>query len=129
VFKKDLWCGYCGTQDFIELPDLRHPGDSRYSGWECVACRATFEDNPGYWYFTTYWGDNDECDEGKYSLNTGETLDDGKPPRTPEGEEQARESVGDFLVAMDLLASEWYSSRDDGEVKSNKEEELNDKSK
>lgn len=86
MIKKDLWCGYCGNQDFIELPDLGHPDDSGYSSWECTTCHASFADNPGYGYFTTFWGDDSNEDkEGKYSLNTGELLDASKLPRTPEG--------------------------------------------
>lgn len=85
VFKEDLWCGYCGEKDFNEIPDVEHPNDSRYSEWECTNCHAVFEDNPGYGYFTTYWGNNSPDDSEKYSLNTGELLDDSKRPRTPEG--------------------------------------------
>ena len=80
-----LWCGYCRGQDFDELPDSGHPEDSRYSAWRCTNCGAEYEDNPGYGYFTTFWGRNSEFSLGRYSLNTGELLDDSKLPRTPEG--------------------------------------------
>lgn len=85
MIKADLWCGYCGKNDFIELSDPEHPNDQRYSSWECVACGAIFEDNPGYGYFTTFWGRNSPNALGRYSLNTGKLLDDSKLPRTPEG--------------------------------------------
>ncbi len=55
--KDDLWCSYGGTQDFEEIEDSNHPEDSRYSSWQCTICKAQFEDNPGYGYFTSYWGD------------------------------------------------------------------------
>lgn len=85
MFKEDLWCGYCGKRDFCEIPDSKHPDDSRYSSWECTSCKAVFEDNPGYGYYTIFWGDNEESSSSKYSLNTGKLLDDSKLPRTPEG--------------------------------------------
>lgn len=85
MFKEDLWCGYCGGRDFNEIPNVRHSNDPRYSSWECTNCRAVFEDNPGYGYFTSYWGDNSPNRAEKYSPNTGELLDDSKLPRTPEG--------------------------------------------
>ena len=84
-YKKDLWCGYCGTQDFKEVPDSEHPDDSRYSCWECTTCGAEFEDNSGYGYFTVDWGRNSEGTIGTYCLNSGELLHDTKLPRTPEG--------------------------------------------
>lgn len=85
MFKKDLWCGYCGTREFKEVPDARHPGDSRYSIWSCIYCSAEYEDNPGYGYFTTSWGSNKPGTLGKFCLNSGELLDKTKLPRTPEG--------------------------------------------
>ena len=85
MYKSDLWCGYCGKQDFNEHVNRHHPNDSRYSSWECTNCHAIFEDNPGYGYFTTFWGNNEDHSLGEYSLNTGELLDDDKLPRTPEG--------------------------------------------
>ena len=85
MFKADLWCGYCGTQDFVEHKSHEHPDDPRYSIWECTKCAARFELNDGYGYFTTDWGNNSPNDCGKYSLGTGELLDDSKRPRTPEG--------------------------------------------
>ena len=86
MIKKDLWCGYCGCKEFIEHKDPRHQDDSRYSSWECCWCHAQYEDNPGYGYFTSFWGvDANRDKEQKYSLNTGELIDDTKLPRTPEG--------------------------------------------
>lgn len=85
MVKEDLWCGYCGTKDFIEHPDALYPDDSRCSQWECLECGAVFEDNPGYGYFTVHWGNNEESAGEKYSLGTGELLNDSKLPRTPEG--------------------------------------------
>ena len=82
----NLWCGYCGTQDFIEHPNPEHPNDPQYSIWECVKYEAQYELNEGYGYFTTYWGKDENMQkEEKYSLNTGELMDDNKLPRTPEG--------------------------------------------
>ncbi len=86
MIKKDLWCGYCGTQDFTEQPDSEHPKDNRYSMWECTKCHAIFELNEGYGYFTSYWGDNSSSGTAsRYSLSPGKLLDDTKLPRTPEG--------------------------------------------
>lgn len=85
AFKADLWCAYCRGQDFIEHPRPGHENDPRYSEWECTNCHAIFEDNPGYGYFVSYWGDNPEASDTKYSSNTGEELNDSKLPRTPEG--------------------------------------------
>ena len=78
MIKKDLWCGYCGTQDFIGH-------ESKWGKWECIHCHAIYEDNPGYGYFTSDWGDNEPYTLGKHCLNSGEMLDDSKLPRTPEG--------------------------------------------
>jgi len=85
MIKKGLWCGYCGTQDFTEIPNPRYPTDSRYSVWECTKCRALFELNDGYGYFTTYWGNNLPGTLGGFCLNSGERLVNSKLPRTPEG--------------------------------------------
>ena len=82
MYKSDLWCCKCGAQDFIEHPDSRHPDDSEWSLWECTTCHAYFENNPGYGYFTSCPG---EDYEERFSCCTGELLDDGKLPRTPEG--------------------------------------------
>ena len=87
MIKEDLWCGYCGTQDFKEYPDDKHPNDSRYSQWECLTCEAIYELNEGYGYYTIHWGRNDLSKGGtdKYSLGTGALMDESKLPRTPEG--------------------------------------------
>lgn len=85
TLKSNLWCGYCGTQDFIEHKDSRCPEDSEYSIWECSSCHATYENNPGYGYFTVDWGGNSPDTPDRYCLNSGELLDDSKLPRTPEG--------------------------------------------
>jgi len=85
MIKDDLWCGYCRGKDFTEIRDPAHLDNQAYSRWECTNCEAVYEDNPGYGYFTTYWGNNEEGSVGKYSLATGEPLDDAKLPRTPEG--------------------------------------------
>ena len=85
MIKEDLWCGYCGCQEFIEHKDPRHGDDSRYSSWECCWCHAWFELNDGYGYFTSSPPDMWENLPEKYSLNTGELIDDTKLPRTPEG--------------------------------------------
>ena len=84
--KDDLWCGYCGKQDFVEHKNFEHLDDSRYSSWECTGCEAQYQLNDGYGYFTIHWGkDENEDKAGQYSLNTGELMDDTKLPRTPEG--------------------------------------------
>jgi len=80
MYKEDLWCGYCGVKEFYEVP-----GESKGSCFVCVNCKASFEENPGYGYFTTHWGTNSHHTCGKYSLGTGELLDPDKLPRTPEG--------------------------------------------
>ena len=87
MIKNDLWCGYCGSQDFTELKDSEHPDDPEYSMWECTACKAIYQNNPGYGYFTVHWGkdSNMKMLGDKYSLNTGELMDESKLPRTPEG--------------------------------------------
>ncbi len=86
MIKADLWCGYCGAQDFIEHKDHDHPNDSRYSTWECVNCEAQYQLNEGYGYFTTHWGKNENLDKKElYCLGTGELMDVTKLPRTPEG--------------------------------------------
>jgi len=86
MIKGDLWCGYCGTQDFIEHKDPEHFNDSRYSTWECVSCEAQYQLNEGYGYFTLHWGKDENLNkEDKYCLGTGEPMDDSKLPRTPEG--------------------------------------------
>ena len=101
MIKEDLWCGYCGCNEFTEIPRPDHLTDSRYSTWECCWCHAEYEDNPGYGYFTVYWGvDANENKEPKYSLNTDELLDDTKLPRTPEGivrNSDSREKLIAFL--------------------------------
>ena len=53
VHKGDLWCSYCAGQQFHEI---HPPACPQYLLWECVACGAQFDDNPGYGYFTSYWG-------------------------------------------------------------------------
>ena len=72
MIKKDLWCTYCGTQDFIERKDNEHPEDSNYSDWERSNCHAGFRDNPGYGCYTT-WPPDDEHGaydaEFKYNLS------------------------------------------------------------
>ena len=90
MIKVDLWCSYCGTKYFTE-----HSGKGRYakehpewySTWECNNCGAEFQDNPGYGYFTTFWGKFPQTSDTpeKYSCCTGELLDETKQPRTPEG--------------------------------------------
>ena len=85
MLKNDLTCGYCGCKEFIEHPDFKYPTKSEWSQWECCWCHALFEDNPGYGYFTVDLGCNPEGIKEKYSLNTGELLDNLKLPRTPEG--------------------------------------------
>ena len=105
MFKDNLWCGYCGTQDFRELVSPTHPNDSRYSAWQCTKCGAEFEDNPGYGYFTSFWGSNEQDTLEKYSLNTGELLDDSKLPRTPEGivrHSDSREELEKYLVSTQI---------------------------
>ncbi len=101
MIKNDLWCGYCRCQNFIELKHFKHPDDQRYSAWECTNCHAVFEDNPGYGYFTTHWGrDENRCKGEHYSLNTGESLDNAKLPRTPEGivrHSSSREELESYL--------------------------------
>lgn len=85
MVKEDLWCAYCRGNDFTEHPDERHPDDAGYSSWECNACGAWFEDNPGYGYFASGWPREGNPDTAAlFSPNTGEALDD-RPPRTPEG--------------------------------------------
>lgn len=105
MIKEDLWCGYCGTQDFIEQPHPEHLTDSRYSTWMCTKCKAIFEDNPGYGYFTIYWGNNPQGSLGEYSLNSGELMDDSKLPRTPEGivrHSGSREELEKYLVRTQI---------------------------
>src|ERR1035437_4186819 len=82
--KDDLHCTYCGSQDFMEIPNPSHSKDIRYSTWECTKCRAEYENNEGYGYFTSYWGDMGESAPELYSLSTGKLLDDSKLPITPE---------------------------------------------
>ncbi len=72
VHKADLWCSYCAGQQFKVIPDPEHSTDSRYTTWECVECGAQFDDNPGYGYFTSFWGDKNTSDTPmKYNPNTG----------------------------------------------------------
>ena len=74
MIKPDLQCSYDGSQDFTEIHDPKHPNDSRYSAWECNKCHARFEDNPGYGYFTSFWGDQTSDTSFKFNPNkeTGE---------------------------------------------------------
>jgi len=74
----NLWCGYCGTQEFIHLERTEHLRET----WECTNCHAGFEDNPGYGYFTSWPG---SIEQDLYCLSSGELLDNSKLPRTPEG--------------------------------------------
>lgn len=83
VQKDDLWCGYCGTQEFIVRPGI--PKRLHWVQWECVLCHALYEDNSGYGYFTADWGNNPAGTLGRYCLNSGELIDESKLPRTPEG--------------------------------------------
>ncbi|MGR3295984.1 MAG: hypothetical protein ACUZ8A_07145 [Candidatus Bathyanammoxibius sp.] len=72
----DLWCSYCAGRRFKVLPDPKHPDRNPYSPtWECVACGAQFDDNPGVGYFTSYWGDKNTSDTPmKYNPNTGKLV-------------------------------------------------------
>ena len=75
------FCSYCGTKTFSCVEFIRE-GDS----WECPKCHATFEENPGYGYFATSWGiDENEHKEERFSTGTGKPIDPNKRPRTPEG--------------------------------------------
>ena len=101
MLKNDLWCGRCGTQDFIEHTKASHPNDSRYPVWECVTCEAAYELNDGYGYYTVHWGVDENLNKlEKYSLNTGKLMDDSKLPRTPEGivrHSGSREELMEYL--------------------------------
>ena len=101
----DLWCGFCGTQDFTE----HTAAESGHTRWECNKCGAGYELNHGYGYFTVesfrgdaHYGDRDNAGDGFgiYSLGTGELMDDTKLPRTPEGIMRAtysEEGIGAYL--------------------------------
>lgn len=67
-----LQCAYDANRDFVEVPNQRHPNDSRYSAWECTKCHALFEDNPGYGFFTSFWGENGSGADFKYNPNVEE---------------------------------------------------------
>jgi len=85
MYKEDLWCTKCGTQEFIERHGSGIHSDTHpewYYCWECIHCHAGFEDNLGYGYFASWPG---EDYEKKFSCGTGDLVDDSKLPRTPEG--------------------------------------------
>ncbi len=95
MFKEDLWCGYCGGKYF----------EVKRSSWVCTSCGATFEDNPGYGYFTSHWGSNGPNAPERYSSNTGESLNDSMLPRTPEGivrHSDSREELEEYLESTQI---------------------------